>query len=114
MRRLQTAWQGWLSFSPRRKRILTPIAARHHARQNGCFFEINSSPDRLDLSAEKARLATEAGVKIAISTDAQGVQGGVKQIAVAPDASASGLKELSAGSTQSCQEPGMYYRRPRK
>jgi DNA polymerase (family 10) len=42
----------------------------HHARQNGCFFEINSSPDRLDLSAENARLAREAGVKIAISTDA--------------------------------------------
>jgi DNA polymerase (family 10) len=42
----------------------------HHAKQNGCFFEINSSPDRLDLSAENARLASEAGVKIAISTDA--------------------------------------------
>ena len=42
----------------------------HHARQSGCFFEINSSPDRLDLSAENARLAREAGVKIAISTDA--------------------------------------------
>lgn len=42
----------------------------HHARQNGCFFEINSSPDRLDLSAENARLACAAGVKIAISTDA--------------------------------------------
>jgi len=41
-----------------------------HARQSGCFFEINSSPDRLDLSAENARLAREAGVKIAISTDA--------------------------------------------
>ncbi len=41
-----------------------------HARQNGCFFEINSSPDRLDLSAENARLANEAGVRIAISTDA--------------------------------------------
>jgi DNA polymerase (family 10) len=41
-----------------------------HAKQNGCFFEINSSPDRLDLSAENARLASEAGVKIAISTDA--------------------------------------------
>jgi DNA polymerase (family X) len=41
-----------------------------HARHNGCFFEINSSPDRLDLSAENARLADEAGVKIAISTDA--------------------------------------------
>jgi DNA polymerase (family X) len=41
-----------------------------HARQNGCFFEINSSPDRLDLSAEGARLAREAGVKIAVTTDA--------------------------------------------
>ena len=41
-----------------------------HAKATGCFFEINSSPDRLDLSAENARLANEAGVKIAISTDA--------------------------------------------
>lgn len=41
-----------------------------HARQNGCFFEINSSPDRLDLSADNARMAKVAGVKIAISTDA--------------------------------------------
>ncbi len=41
-----------------------------HAKRNGCFFEINSSPDRLDLSAENARLANDAGVKIAISTDA--------------------------------------------
>ena len=41
-----------------------------HAKQNGCFFEINSSPDRLDLSAENVRLANHAGVKIAISTDA--------------------------------------------
>jgi DNA polymerase (family 10) len=28
-----------------------------HANENGCFFEINSSPGRLDLSAENARLA---------------------------------------------------------
>jgi len=27
------------------------------AKTNGCFFEINSSPDRLDLSAENTRLA---------------------------------------------------------
>jgi DNA polymerase (family 10) len=40
------------------------------ARRNGCFFEINSSPDRLDLSAENARRAAAAGVMIAISTDA--------------------------------------------
>jgi DNA polymerase (family X) len=41
-----------------------------HARQNGCFFEINSSPNRLDLSAENARRAAGAGVMIAVSTDA--------------------------------------------
>jgi len=40
------------------------------ARENGCYFEMNSSPDRLDLSAAHARLAREAGVKIAITTDA--------------------------------------------
>lgn len=39
------------------------------AKQNGCFFELNSSPDRLDVSAEKARLVRDAGVLIAISTD---------------------------------------------
>jgi DNA polymerase (family 10) len=41
-----------------------------HARQNACFFEINSSPDRLDLSAENARRAAERGVLIVVSTDA--------------------------------------------
>jgi DNA polymerase (family 10) len=56
-----------------------------HARQNGCFFEINSSPERLDLSAKKARQALEAGVKIAINTDAHStrelnfIAGGVEQ-----------------------------------
>jgi DNA polymerase (family X) len=57
----------------------------HHAKQNGCFFEINSSPDRLDLSAENARRANEAGVRIAVSTDAHStrefgtVQYGIEQ-----------------------------------
>jgi DNA polymerase (family 10) len=41
-----------------------------HALQNGCYFEMNSSPDRLDLSASDARLAREAGVKVAVTTDA--------------------------------------------
>jgi DNA polymerase (family 10) len=44
------------------------------ARSRGCFFEINSSPDRLDLSAENARIAREAGVKVAITTDAHSVR----------------------------------------
>jgi DNA polymerase (family 10) len=45
-----------------------------HAKANGCFFEINSSPDRLDLSADNARLAAMAGVKIAVSTDAHSMR----------------------------------------
>lgn len=41
-----------------------------HAQQRGCFFELNCSPDRLDVSAENARLVRSAGLKIVISTDA--------------------------------------------
>ena len=39
------------------------------ARQAGCFFEINSSPDRLDVSADNARRAVAAGMMISINTD---------------------------------------------
>ena len=45
-----------------------------HARKNGCFFEINASPDRLDLSAENAGSAHAAGIKIAVSTDAHSMR----------------------------------------
>ena len=44
-----------------------------HARERGCFFEINSSPDRLDLRVEHARLAHAAGIKIAVCTDAHSI-----------------------------------------
>jgi DNA polymerase (family 10) len=44
-----------------------------HALDCGCFFEINSSPDRLDLSDEHAKIAKEAGMKIAINTDAHAI-----------------------------------------
>ena len=36
----------------------------------GCFLEINSNPDRIDLSEKDIRKALDAGVKLAISTDA--------------------------------------------
>jgi DNA polymerase (family 10) len=39
------------------------------AKERGRFFEINSSPDRLDISAENARLVRMDGIKVAISTD---------------------------------------------
>jgi DNA polymerase (family 10) len=45
-----------------------------HAKDRGCFFEINSSPDRLDLSDEHARLARDAGVLIAVNTDAHAIR----------------------------------------
>jgi DNA polymerase (family 10) len=44
-----------------------------HARAAGCYFEINSSPDRLDLSDEHARRAKELGIKLAINTDAHSI-----------------------------------------
>lgn len=46
----------------------------NHARSAGCYVEINSSPDRLDLSDEHARLAKERGIKIAINTDAHSIK----------------------------------------
>jgi DNA polymerase (family X) len=45
-----------------------------HAKSAGCFFEINASPDRLDLSAENVRTVVEAGIKIAICTDAHHIR----------------------------------------
>lgn len=40
------------------------------AAETGTFLEINASPDRLDLSAEHARMAKEHGIMLAINTDA--------------------------------------------
>lgn len=45
-----------------------------HAKSVRCFLEINSSPDRLDLSDEHARMAKERGIKIAINTDAHSIR----------------------------------------
>ncbi|HUP79162.1 MAG TPA: hypothetical protein VM260_11460 [Pirellula sp.] len=40
------------------------------AAKVGCYFEINANPNRLDLSDGHAKLAKDAGIKIAINTDA--------------------------------------------
>jgi DNA polymerase (family 10) len=40
------------------------------ALETGTFLEINSQPNRLDLRDKHARLAGEAGVKVAVNTDA--------------------------------------------
>ncbi len=44
------------------------------ALEAGTFLEINSQPDRLDLRDAHARYAAEAGVKLAVSTDAHEVR----------------------------------------
>jgi DNA polymerase (family 10) len=41
-----------------------------HARQRGCFLELNAHPERLDLSDLHCRLAKEAGVLVSIASDA--------------------------------------------
>jgi DNA polymerase (family 10) len=40
------------------------------ARQRGCFLELNAQPERLDLTEVYARAAKEAGVLVAIGSDA--------------------------------------------
>jgi DNA polymerase (family 10) len=40
------------------------------ALETGTFLEINAQPNRLDLRDMHARMAGEAGVKIAVNTDA--------------------------------------------
>ena len=45
-----------------------------HAKANGCLFEINSRPDRLDLSDEHAKLARDLGIRVAVNTDAYAVR----------------------------------------
>ena len=45
-----------------------------HAAGRGCCFEINSSPDRLDLPAEHVRAAAAAGIRMAVNTDAHSLR----------------------------------------
>jgi DNA polymerase (family 10) len=41
-----------------------------HARQRGCFLELNAHPDRLDLLDTHCQMAKEEGVLVAINSDA--------------------------------------------
>ncbi len=40
------------------------------AREKGCFMEVNTQSERLDLKDIHCGMAKESGVKVAISTDA--------------------------------------------
>ncbi|MCE5233036.1 MAG: DNA polymerase/3'-5' exonuclease PolX [Xanthomonadaceae bacterium] len=41
-----------------------------HARQRGCFLELNAHPERLDLLDTHCRMAKDEGVLVAVSSDA--------------------------------------------
>jgi DNA polymerase (family 10) len=41
-----------------------------HARERGCFLELNCQPQRLDLPDIDCQLAREEGVLVSINTDA--------------------------------------------
>jgi DNA polymerase (family X) len=43
------------------------------AKERGCFLEINAQPVRLDLTDTYCKLARDLGLKVAISTDAHGI-----------------------------------------
>ena len=43
------------------------------AKERGCVMEVNSHPDRLDLSDIHCKLAKDMGVKVVISTDAHSI-----------------------------------------
>lgn len=49
------------------ERIITAACDR------GCFLEINSQPERLDLNDIHVQMAKDKGVKLAISTDAHSI-----------------------------------------
>jgi DNA polymerase (family 10) len=44
-----------------------------HARERGCFLEINAHPERLDLLDTYCRMAKDEGVKVSINSDAHSV-----------------------------------------
>ncbi|MEK7712138.1 MAG: DNA polymerase III, partial [Pseudomonadota bacterium] len=45
-----------------------------HARERGCFLELNAHPERLDLLDIHCQMAKEEGVLVAISSDAHSIQ----------------------------------------
>lgn len=48
-------------------------AVIRHARQRGCFLELNAQPQRLDLNDQHCRLAKAEGVLLSIASDAHRV-----------------------------------------
>ena len=44
-----------------------------HARERGCFMELNGQPARLDLDDHACRMARDIGVLVSIASDAHGI-----------------------------------------
>ncbi len=44
-----------------------------HARERGCFLEVNAHPVRLDLTDSDCQMAKEEGVMLSINSDAHSV-----------------------------------------
>lgn len=44
-----------------------------HARERGCFMELNGQPSRLDLDDHACRMARDIGVLVSIASDAHGI-----------------------------------------
>jgi DNA polymerase (family 10) len=55
-------------YEPDLKRLIA------HAKESGCYFEINSNPNRLDLADEHAPSVKHAGMRIAVNTDAHSIK----------------------------------------
>ncbi|MFW6106911.1 MAG: DNA polymerase/3'-5' exonuclease PolX, partial [bacterium] len=49
--------------------------AMEAALERGCFLELNSQPDRLDLTDSHCKLAKDLGLKVAVSTDSHTTAG---------------------------------------
>jgi len=45
----------------------------HHAKQRGCYLEINAHPERLDLTDTYCRMAKDEGVLVAVNSDAHSI-----------------------------------------
>jgi len=45
----------------------------HHARERGCFLEVNAHPERLDLTDTDCLIAKDEGVLVSINSDAHSV-----------------------------------------
>jgi DNA polymerase (family 10) len=51
------------------------LAVMRKAKRSGVVLEVNSQPERLDLTDAHCRMAKDEGVLVAVNSDAHGVDG---------------------------------------